>query len=104
MITATTHASAASRQGFTNSPILNRSEVKRTSGITAKGSCRLRTTWLRMRSSRPPFSIEHRDHRRRDDRERTRNEPTQPARKRDIEESLHHDLARKRAGNGRVLP
>src|SRR3989442_14907602 len=53
---ATTQASSLSHAGFTNSPIFARSEVNRTSGKTAKDSCRLRITWLRMSSLAVPVS------------------------------------------------
>src|SRR5205814_6909888 len=53
---ATKYASALTQGAFTNSPIFNRSEVKRTSGNTAKDSCRLRITWLRIRSRAVPLS------------------------------------------------
>ena len=42
--------------GFTNSPIFKRSDVNHTSGNTANDSCRLRITWLRMRSLAVPLS------------------------------------------------
>src|ERR1041385_717024 len=54
--TATTYESAVSHFGFTNSPILSRSDVNRTSGKTANESCRLRITWLRIRSWAVPCS------------------------------------------------
>src|SRR6266446_7804228 len=39
-------ANVRSQTGETNSPIFRRSLVNRTSGMTAKESCRLRMTWL----------------------------------------------------------
>src|SRR5689334_23605882 len=56
MNTATTYARILSQAGFTNSPIFRRSEVNRTSGKTANESCRLRITWLRIRSRAVPCS------------------------------------------------
>jgi len=44
MILATSHASDRIQAGETNGPIMRRSLVKITSGITANGSCRLSTT------------------------------------------------------------
>ena len=43
-----------SHGAFTNSPIFARSDVKRTSGTTAKESWRLRITWLRISSLAVP--------------------------------------------------
>src|SRR5262249_57998952 len=53
---ATTHATAATAVGTTNWPILRRSETKRTSGITANGSCIDRMTWLKTSSRAAPLS------------------------------------------------
>src|SRR6266513_2900673 len=44
MIAVVTHANVCSERGETNRPILRRSLVNKTSGITAKESCRLRMT------------------------------------------------------------
>ena len=94
----------SARRGLTNSPIFARSLVNMTSGNTAKDSCRLRMTWLRISSApvpRSPYSamtmtagmiaisrvISRRSHGR------------QP----DVEEAFHHDLAGQRAGERRVL-
>ena len=49
-------ASARIQSGVTNGPIFARSPVNITSGKTAKGSCRLRITWLRMSSGPVPRS------------------------------------------------
>src|SRR5213076_1334802 len=56
MKTATAYARSFSHLGFTNSPIFRRSEVNITSGKTANESCRLRITWLRIRSWAVPCS------------------------------------------------
>src|SRR6185437_14361187 len=53
---ATAYATPLSHHEFTNGPIFRRSEVKRTSGTTAKESCMLRITWLRMSSFAVPCS------------------------------------------------
>src|SRR6476620_10600791 len=53
---ATGHASHTIHRGATSSPIFRRSLVNRTSGNTANGSCRLRTTWLKIRSAPLPRS------------------------------------------------
>src|SRR6185503_15981970 len=56
MITATVQASTRIHAGATKGPIFARSEVKRTSGNTAKDSCRLNTTWLAISSAPVPRS------------------------------------------------
>src|SRR3990167_3735290 len=56
MITPTVHASTLTQPGFTNWPILCGLLVNITRGNTANGSCRLRTTWLRMISGPVPPS------------------------------------------------
>ena len=53
---ATAHAAVASQRGPTKEPILARSEVNRTSGTTANGSCMLRMTWLSTSSLAVPLS------------------------------------------------
>ena len=54
MIAAMIHAKMRSHTGLAKGPIIPLFAVKRTSGTTAKGSCRLRMTWLRMRSGCVP--------------------------------------------------
>src|SRR6185503_20993491 len=56
MMNATAHASVLSQTGFAKRPIFARSDVNCTKGITAKDSCKLRTTWLSMRSCAVPLS------------------------------------------------
>ena len=56
MMTAVSAASAVTQRGATSSPILRRSAVNITSGTIANGNCRLRITWLRIRSCAVPFS------------------------------------------------
>src|SRR6185369_12385999 len=58
MTTATIQARIFSHRGFTNSPIFSLSLVNITSGNTAKLSCMLSTTWLRIRSFAVPLSPE----------------------------------------------
>ena len=48
---ATSQASACTHRRLTNGPIFCLLLVNFTSGTTANGSCRLRTTWLRISSS-----------------------------------------------------
>jgi hypothetical protein len=50
-MTAVVHASAFTQVLFANEPMMARSLVILISGMMAKGSCRLRITWLSM--SRP---------------------------------------------------
>ncbi len=50
MIAVTSQARICSHHGLANGPILRLLLVKRTSGTTANESCRLKITWLRMRS------------------------------------------------------
>src|SRR5262249_21431278 len=49
-------ASTVIQRGATSSPSWRRSAVNITSGTTANGSCRLRTTWLRINSCALPFA------------------------------------------------
>src|SRR6267143_154576 len=56
MKTATMYARSFSHLGLTNSPIFRRSDVNITRGKTANESCRLRITWLRIRSWAVPCS------------------------------------------------
>ena len=56
MRTAVVQARAFSQGALTNSPIFCGSLVKRTSGTTAKLSCKERITWLRMSSFSVPCS------------------------------------------------
>ena len=44
------HANHYTQARFANSPMRVRSLVKRIKGITAKGNCMLRITWLKIRS------------------------------------------------------
>src|SRR4051812_41406124 len=53
---ATVHASTLTHLALTNGPIFRRSDVNITSGNTAKESCKLRITWLRMSSFAVPLS------------------------------------------------
>src|SRR4029079_15883207 len=56
MIRATTVAIAVSQRGAASSPILRRLAVKTTSGITAKGNCKLNITCEKMSSFAVPLS------------------------------------------------
>src|SRR5436309_2054539 len=53
---AVPQASVFSHPGDVNSPILRRSLVNATSGITANESCKLRTTWLRSNNFAVPLA------------------------------------------------
>ena len=53
---AIAQATVCNQRGLANRPISRRSPVKRTSGITANGSCRLSTTWLSTSSRVAPAS------------------------------------------------
>ena len=50
MTPATPHARTCPHQGVANAPMLRRLDVKWIKGMTAKESCKLSTTWLRIRS------------------------------------------------------
>ena len=104
MTQAIPQATTLSQVGLANRPIIFWSLVNRTSGTTAKGSCRLRTTWLSTSSLVVPLSpYSADDDHRRDDREQPRHQPPQPDRQAQVEKALHHDLPGERAGDGGVL-
>ena len=56
MTAAMSAATIVSQRGATNAPSLRRSAVNMTSGTTAKESCRLSTTWLKIKSFAAPSS------------------------------------------------
>ena len=56
MRAAVSAANTVSQRGATNGPILAPLAVNMTSGTTANGSCRLSTTWLRIKSCPVAFS------------------------------------------------
>ena len=93
------------QSGLTNSPIFAFSPVKRISGQTAKPSCMLehdlagdeQIAWFCLRRNTDDEDGGH-------DRDAARDQPAQPRRDADIEETFHHDLAGERAGERRVLP
>jgi len=47
MMPATVQAKSFNHKGLTNSPISRRLLVNSTSGNTANGNCKLKTTWLK---------------------------------------------------------
>ena len=78
MKTAVTQASACTARELTNSPILNLSPVNFTRGTTAKLSCMLRITWLRIRSLRCRCAVKRGHDHGRDDGQHAGNQAAQP--------------------------
>ena len=105
MTPAVNHARIFSQRGLTNSPILRRSLVNCTRGTTAKESCRLRMTWLKIRSLAVPAwpkkitAMTAGMMARR----RVINRRSQGTSRR-LKKSFHNDLARQGSGQGGVLP
>ena len=79
----------------TSAPILRLSAVNITSGTTAKGSCRLSTTWDRIRSlAVPAVAVPDGDDRRRHDGDGAGDQPPQPRRQAECRGSLPSRSAR----------